>query len=75
MQDFNFIKAMEVSQILNPITYITKLMARVVGGTQHSSKFSQNVRDSEKAIREDWLRVGNDMRYGVLEYDRKLIKK
>ena len=66
---------MEVSQILNPVTYITKLMARLVGGTQRSPKFSQNARDSEKAIREDWLRVGNDMRSGVLEYDRKLIKK
>ncbi|MFT8392265.1 MAG: hypothetical protein ABF586_07715 [Sporolactobacillus sp.] len=58
-----FLSAISLSGIISPL---------ILSSLKHNKSHDQT---EEDAIKKDWIKVGNDMRRGIINYDRSLTSK
>ncbi|MFT8363142.1 MAG: hypothetical protein ABF608_08190 [Sporolactobacillus sp.] len=58
-----FLSAISLSGIISPL---------ILSSLKHNMSHDQT---EEDAIKKDWIKVGNDMRRGIINYDRSLTSK
>jgi hypothetical protein len=72
MENFNFVKVTGVTHMLRAVRGGLTAFSKLNGGLATHSP--QRGLTANSAIKQDWQKVGNDMRIGILKYDRKQIK-
>lgn len=73
MENFNFVKVTGVTHALRAVKSGLTAFSRFNGSL--TTRSPQRRITANSAIERDWQRIGNDMRIGILKYDRKQIKK
>lgn len=73
MENFNFVKITGVTHVLRVVKFGLTVFSK--SNNTFSAHSPQRRITANSTIKQDWQKIGNDMRIGILKYDRKQIKK
>lgn len=76
MQNFNSFRVSTLTKVANLATL--KVIRSIAKGFSISTNriiSAQKSQTSQQAIASDWKKIGKDMKFGVVKYDRKLTRQ